>query len=65
MEWQIQDHNDYVVLSKSENNRNITMYANRPEFEIEGSRKISEKLAQQDRQIDVIVHRGLSYHTHT
>ncbi|MEW6616976.1 MAG: hypothetical protein AB1333_00990 [Patescibacteria group bacterium] len=61
-EWKIKDAGTYVVISARSNNREIVIYANKPEKEYVGQEQIAKELEKQNIQTLVAVHRGHSYH---
>jgi hypothetical protein len=60
--WHVADHHSYVVVEGGTGNKKIQMYANKPEFETEGTDTIQALLEKKKIATLMVVHRGHSYH---
>lgn len=60
--WMVEDKNSYIKIS-SKTGLNVQIYANKPEYEENGSNAITSYLKDKGLVPSVIVHRGHSFHT--
>jgi len=61
-EWIIKDAGTYITVSARAGNREIVIYANKPEKEDIAHEQIMKEFEKQNIQPLVVVHRGHSYH---
>ncbi|MES2930528.1 MAG: hypothetical protein V4665_01985 [Patescibacteria group bacterium] len=61
-DWNIEKKESYIVIKSSKGGRSMEIYANYPTRAYKGQEAIQDILTQRNLDVNVVVHRGHSYH---